>query len=106
MTDEMRERFEKEAGVLHDRIHEVAALVDYHTRVEIGWAPEEAIPILADALEAAYQRGREAGLERAAQMADEWEISVTDKFGALIHYEDSQPDLAEAIRALGRREGE
>ena len=70
MTDEMRERFEKEAGVLHDRIHEVAALVDYHTRVEIGWAPEEAIPILADALEAAYQRGREAGLEEAAKEAD------------------------------------
>lgn len=56
---EVREQFEpqKLAAELHDRIHEVAALVDYHSRVEIGWAPEEAIPMLAEALQAAYSAG-------------------------------------------------
>jgi hypothetical protein len=56
MTDErkqqIRERAEKIAGPLHDEIHEAAALIDAHTRVEIGWAPEDSIPMLADALEA------------------------------------------------------
>lgn len=47
------------AGELHDEVHEAAALVDYHTKVEIGWAPEEAIPILTEALGAVYLMGRE-----------------------------------------------
>lgn len=49
--------WKKRAGDLHDRIHEVAALVNTNG-VEIGWAPEEAIPILEEALEEAYNEGK------------------------------------------------
>lgn len=67
-----RTAFEKRAGELHDQIHEVAALMDYHTRFEIGWAPEEAIPILADALQEAWQASRVSLVEEIAQKYREY----------------------------------
>lgn len=74
MTDEAREQvdnnrlqFHDEAASLHDRIHEAAALVSWPDEVEIGWAPEEAIPILAEALQEKFEAGRQSELEAAAR---------------------------------------
>lgn len=58
--------FEKLAGDLHDQIHERSALVNMQG-VEIGWAPEDSIPLLAQELEAQYKAGGDAALEEAAK---------------------------------------
>jgi ethanolamine utilization microcompartment shell protein EutL len=55
----------KRAGDLHDKIHEVAALVNTKG-VEVGWAPEDAIPILAKELNDI----RNEALEEAAKIAE------------------------------------
>lgn len=55
--------FDKLAGDLHDAVHEASALVNLEGQT-IGWAPEDAIPLIAAALKQAYVAGRESAKEK------------------------------------------
>jgi hypothetical protein len=57
VRDETVKKFTRLAGELHDQVHEAAALVNMGG-VEIGWAPEDAIPLLAVGLAEAYEAGQ------------------------------------------------
>ena len=71
VTDEHR----RLAAELHDRVHERAALVTTNG-VDVGWAPEDAIPMLAEALAEAEERGKRAEYQRQAQIAMELHTQV------------------------------
>lgn len=45
------------AGELHDQVHEACGLVSLNG-ADVGWAPEEGIPIIAQALREMIERGR------------------------------------------------
>lgn len=53
------------AGQLHDQVHEVCGLVAMDGK-DVGWAPEEGIPMIAAALKEMYERGRWKGLPERA----------------------------------------
>lgn len=49
--------FMKLAGELHDQVHEACGLVSLNG-TDVGWAPEEGIPLIAEALKQMFERGR------------------------------------------------
>lgn len=65
----IEERHRQEAAALHDKVHEVAALVSWpDTNLVIGWAPEESIPVIAQALAEAEELGYQRGVRAANQL--------------------------------------
>lgn len=90
--------WERIAGELHDHIHEAAALVDAHTHVEIGWAPEEAIPILADALERAARSAQPCDIDIDLWLAEQIAEKRIPRLWSLTH--SQQNAIASLLHAF------
>jgi hypothetical protein len=95
---------EEFAGQLHDAAHEVGALISMDGK-DIGWAPEEAIPAMAELIAARDAEWGERVEQRVTQIENVWKSRNSELYrqvlmGRILEAEQHITKLEARIKEL------